>query len=124
MLRRSGLASLMLLAAMASPAAASPGADILAGVWRDDEDAAAVRLEPCPDGSLCGEFIRQPPGADLEVVAGLRQRSATRWAGGRVYNLNDGATYLVEVEVLSPQSLQVRACWLSFCETRLWRRVE
>lgn len=111
----------LVLAAAGRPIGAS--SDAVAGLWRDAEDSATVNLVLCADG-LCGDFVRQPGGFDLEVVGGFRRASATRWEGGRIYNLNDGATYIVDVELLDPESLKVRACWLAFCETRPWRRLE
>ena len=96
----------------------------VAGVWSSaDADDAMITLRVCSEG-LCGEVVRQPrTGGELELVGGFQRLSDTRWAGGRVYNLNDGATYVVDIELIDPARLRVRGCWLGLCEIQLWRRV-
>ena len=96
----------------------------VAGVWSSaDADDAMITLRLCSEG-LCGEVVRQPrTGGELELVGGFRRLSDTHWTGGRVYNLNDGATYVVDLELLDPARLRVRGCWLGLCEVQLWRRV-
>jgi uncharacterized protein (DUF2147 family) len=103
---------------------ASARSNEVAGMWSSaDADDAVIALRLCPEG-LCGQVMRQPSsGAELELVSNFSRLSDTRWTGGRVYNLNDGATYAVDIEVLDPARLKVRACWLGFCEIQLWRRL-
>lgn len=110
-----------LLAVTASAGAAAE--ERIAGVWRNAKDAATVKLSACSD-RLCGDFTRQPPGYDLRMVDGFRRTAETRWEGGRFKNLNDGAVYVVELELLDPRTMKVRGCWLSFCDTGIWSRVE
>lgn len=95
----------------------------VSGLWRGDE-GTLVRLRRC-GGGLCGDIVRPPrDGSELQLVSGFRQVSATRWDGGRVYDAGDGATYNVELEVLDPTSIRVRACWVVFCDTLFWRKVD
>jgi uncharacterized protein (DUF2147 family) len=119
---RRAVAAAALAAGLLLQAAPSLGGEV-AGLWRGEE-GTLVRLLPC-DGGLCGEIVRPPSdGSELRLVEGFRRVSATRWDGGRVYDADDGATYTVELEMLDPANIRVRACWLVFCDTLLWRKVE
>jgi uncharacterized protein (DUF2147 family) len=104
---------------------AAEGSSEIAGTWSsDDADHAVIALRRCPQG-LCGDVLRQPDtGAKFEVIGSFQRVSDTHWTGGRIYNLNDGATYVVELRLLDAARLDARACWLGFCEKQLWRRVE
>lgn len=121
-MRGSAALALALLLVAAGPADAS-AEDLVAGLWRNAKDAATIELKPCADG-LRGDFRRQPPGYDLRMVEGFRRTAETRWEGGRFYDQNDGAVYVVELELLDRRTLKVRGCWLSFCDTGIWSRVE
>lgn len=106
-----------------SAPSASAAIGEVAGLWSGDE-GALVRLRSC-GAALCGDIVRSPQdGSDLQLVAGFRRISATRWDGGRVYDAGDGATYTVDLEMLDAANLKVRACWLAFCDTLFWRKVE
>lgn len=96
----------------------------VSGMWSSaDADDAVITLRVCPEG-LCGQVVRQPrSGAKLQLVSSFSRLSDTRWTGGRVYNMNDGATYVVDLELLDPVRLKVRGCWLGFCEIQFWRKV-
>ena len=113
-----GLAGALLLGASVDAAAE------ISGTWAsEDADDAVIALSKCPDG-LCGEILRQPSsGADLTLVGNFSRVSPTQWEDGRIYNMNDGATYVVDIELLDQANLRVRACWLGFCELQRWRRV-
>jgi uncharacterized protein (DUF2147 family) len=104
-----------LAAALILQAAPGLGAEV-AGLWRGEE-GTLVRL--------CGEIVRPPRGgSELRLVEGFRRVSATRWDGGRIYDADDGATYTVELEMLDAANIKVRACWVVFCDTLFWRKVE
>ncbi len=122
-MQRSACAAFALALALCSGSAAA-GAGEITGVWSSaDADDAVINLSLCPEG-LCGQVMRQPhSGAELKLVGGFRRLSDTRWTGGRIHNLNDGATYAVDIELLDPAKLKVRGCWLGLCEVQLWRRV-
>lgn len=117
-----GVAAALLLG-VSGDAGARSVAEI-SGKWESaDADDARIALRTCP-GGLCGQVLRQPTsGAELALVGNFTQVSPTRWEDGRIYNRNDGATYVVDIELLDPANLRVRACWLGFCEVQRWRRV-
>jgi len=95
----------------------------VSGLWSGDS-GTLVRLRAC-GLRLCGDVVRTPDdGSELQLVASFQRISPTRWNGGRVYDAGDGATYDVELEMLDAANIKVRACWLAFCDTLLWRRVE
>ena len=123
-MRQSAGAALLTLLMPVGASAADRSNDI-SGSWSSaDADHAVIALHLCPEG-LCGDIVRQPhSGAEFQVVGGFSRVSRTHWTGGRIYNLNDGATYVVDVELLDAARLKVRACWLGFCERQLWRRVD
>jgi uncharacterized protein (DUF2147 family) len=118
---RAALTIVLTLVLSGGGAVAVPG-DIT-GVWSStDADEAMINLRLCPEG-LCGHVVRQPSGgAELELVGGFKRLSDTRWTGGRIYNMSDGATYVVDLELIDPARLKVRGCWLGLCEVQLWRR--
>jgi uncharacterized protein (DUF2147 family) len=118
------MAAAALVAAFCAPLPSfGYGVDDVSGLWSGDE-GTLIRLRPC-GGALCGDIVRPPQdGSELQLVAGFRRISANRWNGGRVYDAGDGATYDVELEMLDAANIKVRACWLAFCDTLLWRRVE
>ena len=117
-----GVALAAALVALGRPVAAEVG-DVSGTWWSADADDAVIALSHCAEG-LCGHVLKQPSsGAELTLVSGFSRLSDTRWTGGRIYNLNDGATYLVDLELLDGARMKVRGCWLGFCETQLWRRV-
>ena len=113
-----GLAGALVLGAAADVVAE------ISGTWvSEDADDAVIALSLCTDG-LCGEILRQPSsGAELTLLRNFSRISPTQWGDGRIYNMNDGATYVVDIELLDPANLRVRACWLGFCELQRWRRV-
>ena len=117
-----GLATAFLLGASGAVGARSIAE--ISGTWESaDADGAVIALQTCPEG-LCGQVLRQPAsGAELAVIGNFTEVSPTQWEGGRIYNMNDGATYVVDLELLDPANLRVRACWLAFCEVQRWQRV-
>jgi uncharacterized protein (DUF2147 family) len=121
------------LTAPTTPAtAADPGA--LLGEWWTPGFNARVRLERCGD-AVCGHIVwawddtpqdiaDKRPLVGRKVIEGMRLESGLRWAGGRLYNPEDGRDYKGFVQLTSPTRLQVEGCVLFMCQKQIWRRVD
>ena len=139
-----GLAAL----ACVGVALAAPDADPAEGVWLTAEGDAQVRIAPCAGqvGQLCGTIVwlkdpsdeRGQPVRDvhnprpelrsreilgLELIRGLRPRGAGRWAGGEVYNSDNGKSYRARIQVTAQGALRIEGCLLLFCSGETWKRV-
>jgi uncharacterized protein (DUF2147 family) len=116
-----------------------------AGDARGDQDAlgewwtpgfnARVRIEACGDNALCGRIVwlwdEKPHGiADKTPLIGkrvielMKRAESGRWAGGRLYNPEDGRDYKGSLVLRSDTSLVVSGCVLFVCQTQVWRRVD
>jgi uncharacterized protein (DUF2147 family) len=129
-------------------ALAAPDADPAEGVWLTADGGAQVRVAPCADQAdqLCGTIIwlKDPfdepgqPARDLhnpkpelrsreilglELLTGLRRKSAGHWTGGRVYNSDNGKSYRARIQVTRRGGLRIEGCLLLFCSGETWRRV-
>jgi uncharacterized protein (DUF2147 family) len=125
------------LAALLSSTLPALGQTTLAGVageWWTPGFGARVRLEPCGD-AICGRIVwlwdEAPQGiADRSPLLGrrvmeqMRAVEAGRWAGGRLYNPEDGRDYAGSMHLRSPQQLVVEGCVLFVCRTQVWRRAD
>lgn len=114
------------------------------GDWLTAGASAIVRVAPCGD-KLCGRIVwlweprradgqpmrddrntdpalRARPLIGLEMLAGFRPGAAGEWAGGRIYNPEDGSTYSATLTVRDTSTLDVRGCVLFICRSQIWRR--
>lgn len=124
------LHALLALAAAALPAwSAEPD---VAGEWWTPGFAARVRIEPCGD-ALCGRIVwlwdesardaaDKAPLLGRLVIERMRTAEPGRWAGGRLYNPEDGRDYKGTLQLKSAHDLEVAGCFGPFCQTQLWRR--
>ena len=129
-------------------ALAAPDADPAEGVWLTADGGGQVRIAPCVDQAdqLCGTIVwlrrrfdeRGQPVRDvhnprpelrsreilgLELLRGLKRKSAGHWTGGRVYNSDNGKTYRVRIQATRQGALRIDGCILLFCSGETWRRV-
>jgi len=124
-------ALLLALLCAAPPAMAQPDAT---GEWWTPGFGARVRIEACGD-ALCGRISwlwdDKPAGvADRGMLLGkpvLERMAAAgpgRWAGGRLYNPEDGRDYTGSLQLQGPDRLLLEGCVLFVCRTQLWRRFD
>jgi uncharacterized protein (DUF2147 family) len=126
--------ALLALAVVATSAVADPGRDVL-GDWWTPGFQARVRIEPCGDDGVCGRIVwlwdDKPQGiADKSPLIGkpvierMRPTRPEHWAGGRLYNPEDGRDYKGSLQLRSPSTLVVDGCVLFVCRTQVWRRAD
>jgi uncharacterized protein (DUF2147 family) len=123
-----------------------------AGVWLTEGRDAAVAIGPCAKEvavMLCGRIVwlqnatdesgrprldsrnpdqvdRSRPVCGLMVMGGLTPSGPNSWAGGTVYNPQDGRLYSADMTMLSSTTLRVRA-YLGvpfFGQSQIWTRAE
>jgi len=126
--------ALLLLAVVATSAAADPGHGVL-GEWWTPGFNARVRIETCGDDAICGRIVwlwdDKPQGIAAKgplvgrlVIEQMRATHPERWAGGRLYNPEDGRDYKGSLQLRSPSTLVVDGCVLFVCQTQVWRRAD
>ena len=132
----------LLAAGTATASAQSKGPT---GVWVNQEKSTAVRVQRCGK-SLCGSvtWLREPlnkagqPKVDREnpdpklrnrrllglpVLLNMKPDGQNRWSG-RIYNADDGRTYVSHIEMASANQMQVQGCVLGglICRKMNWTR--
>ncbi len=131
-----GLALLVLLAA-------APPRDPVCGVWQTETHHGVVRISPC-GASVCGVLVtsdklrQQPDLTDIHNPRkALRARKliglillygfhkvANGWAGGIIYNPDDGNSYHARLTLIDPNHLRVRGCvFVPLCKSQIWHRL-
>jgi uncharacterized protein (DUF2147 family) len=119
---------------LASAAQAAPEASAIHGEWWTPGFNARVRIEPCGE-AVCGRIVwlwdEAPKGiADKSpligrvVIDGMRSADGVRWAGGRLYNPEDGRDYKGGLWLRSAGQLVVDGCVLFICQTQVWRKLD
>ncbi len=118
------------------------------GVWLDASRRVEIEISPCDD-QLCGKIVwfrwpnnaqglplidlknpdpalRTRPLLGLTILQGLQRTGENTWAGGKIYNPDDGTNYEVRMSIQDDGTLRVRAYVLFplFGETDIWTRVE
>lgn len=133
----------MAIALAALMLASAPAPEAVFGRWRTETRNAIVEIAPC-GASACGHLLtsdglradpaltdrkntdpkqRARPLRGLAMLWGFR-RDADGWAGGRIYNPDDGKTYGATLRLADPQHLKVRGCiFVPLCKTQIWTRV-
>lgn len=120
---------LVLAPAWATEPAAGP-----AGEWWTPGFGARVRIEPCGD-ALCGRIVwvwdeaprdaaDAAPLVGRQVVSQMRAEGGQRWAGGRLFNPEDGREYRGSLHLASASRLVLEGCVLMVCRQQVWRRVD
>jgi uncharacterized protein (DUF2147 family) len=132
------------LALLTASGSAARAADV-AGLWINDQRDTKVRLSHCGN-ELCGNVAwlgkpndesgkpktdrhnadtskRGRPLMGVAVLIGMKPDGAERWSG-RIYNADDGETYISHVSVGGPDTLNVQGCVLGglICKSTTWTR--
>ena len=113
------------------------------GVWNTDQ--GTIRVSDC-GGALCATIasIKQPtdpqtgrpktdsqnpdaskrsrPLVGVQVFSGMRPQGPNQWAGGQLYNPEDGRTYDASISLEGANVLKVQGCVMVICKTRTWTR--
>jgi uncharacterized protein (DUF2147 family) len=111
------------------------------GVWRVADGNATVRIQKC-GRAFCGYVAstRSPPGADvmnpdpakrrrsvlgIQVLSNLRPTGTDVWSGTS-YNAEDGQTYMTQVTMQGPGTLQIKGCVPNggLCGSETWTRIK
>jgi len=124
--------------------AAGAVSDPAEGDWTPAKQIV-IRISPCANASdrLCGLVVAWPNGKDgrpaldrrnpdpklatrtivgIPLIYGFRRVGVGRWAGGKIYNPQDGKTYDSNLATASNGSLDVKGCVLFLCESQVWKR--
>ena len=127
----------VLLLAFTSAAHASPAGDSVMGRWKTQSGHGIVELARCGT-SVCGKIVGGSGGEPLDVKnknAALRTRqlvgltmmsgyreTAKGWAGGTIYNPEDGGAYGSELKPGPSGTLLVKGCFGVLCRTQTWTK--
>jgi uncharacterized protein (DUF2147 family) len=114
------------------------------GIWLTQAGDARVQVGRCGSG-ICGKIIwlRDPidsrtgqpqvddknpnpalarrPIIGLSIFSEMQQVGATRWSG-RIYNADDGQTYVAHVTLRNDSALEVEGCVGALCGGEIWTR--
>ena len=128
-------------AAAAAGGAAQDGA---LGRWRTETRNGIVEVDRC-GSSICGKLV----GSDglransnltdlhnkdaalrgrrlmgLQIIGGSFTPAGNQWAGGTIYNADDGGTYKATLTPVDADHLRVKGCivW-PLCKSQTWVRV-
>lgn len=120
----------------------------LFGRWLTERANAAVEIGACDSpgpGQVCGRIVwlwqpndesgrprldaenqaaerRDRPLIGTEILTGFVAKAPGQWAGGRIYNPEDGRTYDATLRLQGADALVVEGCVLFICRKQLWRR--
>lgn len=143
------LAALQAGAGTTSPMPSDGAVATVYGIWVDEDGEAAIEIAACEAG-ICGVIIwlREPtvegdkpktdihnadvslhdrPIIGLRLLEGFRPDGPGRWAGGRVYDPNNGKSYRCKLELEDGgETLTIRGYILAplFGRTTRWARAE
>lgn len=127
--------TLMLLALAGSAASAAPPGLEANGEWWTPGFNARVRIDACGDNAVCGRIVwlwdEKPQGiADKTPLVGklvidqMKPSEPGLWAGGRLYNPEDGREYKGSLQLRAGSTLVISGCVLFICQTQVWRRAD
>jgi uncharacterized protein (DUF2147 family) len=143
MIRLVGIAILIASLCGASVAKAS-SADDPTGVWLTQAGDAKVAVSRCGPG-ICGRvvWLKNPidsatgkpqvddknvnpslakrPIIGLHLFIGMKPQDTRKWSG-RIYNADDGKSYVSNVTLQEPASLKVEGCVGGLCGGETWSR--
>jgi uncharacterized protein (DUF2147 family) len=139
------LVSGIFLLSVASGAVAS-SADDPSGIWLTQAGDAKVAVSRC-GAALCGRvvWLKSPidsatgkpqvddknsnprfakrPIMGLQLFISMRPQGARRWSG-RIYNADDGKSYVSNVTLEDATKLKVQGCVGGFCGGEMWSKAE
>jgi uncharacterized protein (DUF2147 family) len=144
MTSRFGIVVAVLAAAFALPATSAMAAADVSGIWLTQAGDAKVRVSKCGSG-ICGVIVwlkdptnratRKPevddknpdpalakrPMIGLPLFHDMRISGPNKWSG-RIYNADDGGTYVSNISVSGPDTLRVEGCVGMMCGGENWTR--
>lgn len=132
---------IIILAALAAGAPVS--SDVVVGRWRTEVRNGIVEIARC-GSSICGRVVdsdglkanpnlldannkdaalRTRRVRGLQILQGFAWKSGA-WAGGTIYNAEDGGTYKATVTPDGADRLKMKGCivW-PLCKTQTWTRL-
>jgi uncharacterized protein (DUF2147 family) len=65
---------------------------------------------------------RSRPLLGVQIFSGMRPQGPNKWAGGQLYNPEDGRTYDANISLEGANVLKVQGCVMVICKTRTWTR--
>lgn len=120
--------------------AQAPQESVVFGTWVNESHMAAMDIESCENGSLCGTIswlnpeadelldvknpdisLRSNPLVGTEMLWGFKKKN-DRWVGGRIYNPREGRTYKSKLSLTERDKLQIKGCVGPICKTQYWTR--
>lgn len=124
-------------------AAAAPSPQDALGRWQTETKHGVVEIAACGP-SICGRLvesdalrtnpqlrdIRNKDAAQrdrmlkgLTILQGFHAKSG-EWAGGTIYNGDDGGTYQATLTMIDHDTLKVKGCivW-PLCKSQTWKRL-
>ena len=141
-MKRLAVLSAVLINVLSS--AAASGADDPSGVWLTQAGDAKVAVSRC-GSALCGRIVwlKSPidtatgkaqiddknsnprlgkrPIIGLQLFSGMRSQGVRKWSG-RIYNADDGKSYVSNVTLVDTTKLNVQGCVGAFCGGETWSR--
>jgi len=84
-----------------------------------------VKLVTAPANSLCTKCKKDrkdKPLMGMLILWDLK-KEAGRYAGGKIYDVEEGTEYKCSIAQMSPDKLKITACLLFLCESHYWTRV-
>jgi uncharacterized protein (DUF2147 family) len=110
------LVTCILIAVLPSQALAQDKARGVNGVWIDHTGQGAVEIGPCGD-RVCGRVVwLKNPGhksrtgkaiCGAQILGDLRQRTASAWESGWIYNPEDEERFSAALQLSGPNTLLV-----------------
>jgi uncharacterized protein (DUF2147 family) len=115
------------------------------GTWLTEKGDARVRISKC-GGNICGVVVwlkdpvdratgrpqlddknpnpalRTRPVMGLSLFIGMQPSAANKWSG-RIYNADDGGTYVSHITFGGGDRLRVEGCVGPICGGETWTRV-
>ena len=144
MMARLGLTISVLAALLCAPVAMAQTAGSPMGIWLTQAGDARVRVSKCGD-AICGVvvWLREPvnpatgqpmvddknpnpalakrPMIGLPLFTDMRISGPNKWSG-RIYNADDGKSYVSNVTLEEPTRLKVEGCVGSLCGGETWSK--
>jgi uncharacterized protein (DUF2147 family) len=141
---RFGFIVLVLATLFIVPRASAQEGGGLGGIWLTQAGDAKVRVSKC-GGGICGVIVwlKEPidpatgkpaiddknpnpalakrPMIGLPLFFGMRRSGPGKWSG-RIYNADDGKSYVSHVSVAGLDSLRVEGCVGALCGGETWTR--
>lgn len=85
-----------------------------------------VKLTSVPANTLCKSCKKDrkdKPLMGMLILWDLK-KEAGRYAGGKIYDVEEGSEYKCSFTQISPDKLKVTACLMFLCESHYWTRVK